>query len=380
MEPIALSAGRLGSPLLRMQSDDRLASLAASGSTPAFEALVRRHRGGLVRVCGRVLPEDRAEDAAQQALLNAHQALRRNGAPERFEPWLHRIGVNAALKEVRKAPDAIPLDEERIDGVEQPPEAQERRERVRTAFGAIAALPKRQRSALVARELEGRSHDEIAEALGLSRGAVRQLIHRARNTVRTAASALTPYGLLTRLGAESEPSRIGEVVGGGAGGAVAAKAAVTVMLAGGVAGGVALTPEQPGSEGGGGERRSSGQAAEAVAAPEAFGVDLDGRRGGRHWGDDDNRGPGSANSDRDRGGVNSGPGSVNSGPGSVDSGSGSSGSGSSGSGSSGSGSSNSGSGSGSSGSGSGSIASSGSGSGSSGSGSGSEESGGSGPG
>ena len=378
MEPIALSAGRLGSPLLRMQSDDRLASLAASGSTPAFEALVRRHRGGLVRVCGRVLPGDRAEDAAQQALLNAHQALRRNGAPERFEPWLHRIGVNAALKEIQKMPDVAPLDEERVDGVEQPPEAQERRERVRTAIGAIAALPKRQRSALVARELEGRSHDEIAEALGLSRGAVRQLIHRARNTVRTAASALTPYGLLTRLGAESEPSRVGEVVAGGAAGGVAAKAAVTVMLAGGVAGGVALTPEQPGSEGKGGDRRSSGQAADAVTAPQAFGVDLDAMsRRGPGGGSEDNRGPGSANSNRERGGgsVNSGPGSVNSGPGSVDSGSGSSGSGSSGSGSS-----NSGSGSGASGSGSGSIASSGSGSGSSGSGSGSEDSGDSGPG
>jgi DNA-directed RNA polymerase specialized sigma24 family protein len=116
---------RMRTPLLRLQSDERLACLAARGAEPAFEALVARHRAGLVRSCARILPESEAEDAVQQALLSAHQALQRNGAPECFSPWLHRIAVNAALKQLRRTPEELPLDEERTDGVEQPPQTQE---------------------------------------------------------------------------------------------------------------------------------------------------------------------------------------------------------------------------------------------------------------
>src|SRR5687767_5540285 len=115
MEPGENSRVRL-SPLLRLQSDDRLAGLAAKGHEPAFEALVRRHRRVVDRTCRRILPREGAEDAAQQAMLSAHQALVRNGAPERFEAWLRRIALNAALKEAgRHDTEVVPLDEESID-------------------------------------------------------------------------------------------------------------------------------------------------------------------------------------------------------------------------------------------------------------------------
>ena len=204
VEPIAASAARLGGiSLLRLQSDERLAQLAAKGSDDAFEALVRRHRRSLVRAARRILPDDRAEDAVQQALLDAHQALRRNGAPERFEPWVHRIAINSALKVARKDGDepSIEIDEERVDGVAGPEQVRERRERLGRTVGAISALPARQRRALVLRELEGRSHAEIARELGLSGGAVRQLIHRARDSVRSGASALVPPALVLRMSA-----------------------------------------------------------------------------------------------------------------------------------------------------------------------------------
>jgi RNA polymerase sigma factor (sigma-70 family) len=351
VEPVSLSTGRLRAPLLWLQSDDRLARLAADGLDSAFELLVRRHRPKLVRACARILSGPQAEDAVQQSLLNAHQALRRNGAPERFEPWLHQIAVNAALKELRRTPDDLPLDEALVTGVEQPPESQERRETLRQTIEAIDELPDRQRRALILRELEGRSHAEIARSLGLTRGAVRQLIHRARRSVRSAVSALTPYPLLIRLVGTEGQAPVAELVGGGAAGAVAGKALVAALVAGGVAGGVALEPD---------EKRGKAQAAavdrerapvataESASGSEPGVAPVAGSGNGTAQGhgsgkDEDHSGRGHSGSGSGDDEDNSGPGgggSSSSGPGGGESsGSGSSGSGSSGSGSSGSGSS-----------------------------------------
>jgi RNA polymerase sigma factor (sigma-70 family) len=355
MEPVSLRSGRLRTPLLRLQSDDRLARLAADGSDSAFELLVRRHRPALQRASARILSGPAAEDAVQQALLSAHQALRRNGAPERFAPWLHRIAVNAALKELQRSPADLPLDEERTKGVEQPPESQERRDTLQQMIEAIGGLPARQRQALVLRELEGRSHDEIARSLGLSQGAVRQLIHRARSSVRSAVSAVTPYALLLRVAGTEGNAPFGELVGSGAAGAVAAKALVAALLAGGVAGGVALAPDEKRGKADGAsaarERPSTSPGSTSAIEPSrGLGDNSGPGTGSGSRKDDDNSGPSasSGSGSGDGGTDHSGPvggGSDSSGPGGGgdSTGSGASGSGSSGSGSSGSGSSSSGS-------------------------------------
>jgi RNA polymerase sigma factor (sigma-70 family) len=342
---------RMFPPLLQLQSDERLAKLSAAGAGGAFDLLAERYRPALLRACTQILPEAQAEDAVQQALINAHQALRRNGPPRRFEPWLHRIAVNAALKELRRFPEELPLDEERINGVEQPPERQERRERLHEVVAAVAALPTGQRRALLLRELEGRSHVEIARSLGLTPGAVRQLIHRARSGVRSAVSAFTPYGLLLRLTADNgeSSSRLAELVGGGVASGAAAKTVAAALVAGGVAGGIAVVPEERG-----GTARAAGddRAAPAVRSSEAQGT-TGASTGIRDTSDDSRSGPNRGSEGDDRSGPGSGEeedhsgpsGSISSGSGSGDSGSsgtGSSGSGSSGSGSSGSGSSGSG--------------------------------------
>jgi RNA polymerase sigma factor (sigma-70 family) len=401
MEAVTASATRLGVlSLLRLQSDERLAELTSQGSGAAFEILVRRYRGSLLRACRRLLPGDQAEDAVQGALLRAHQALLRNGPPQRFQPWLHRIAINSALKLLADAAGTVPLDTDTVDGVEQPEEAYERRESIRVMVRAIEGLPPRQRQALVLRELEGRTHDEIARELGLSGGAVRQLIHRARNGLRGAASALTPPWLLARVltpGGGGTGEQIVEVAAAGAGGGLVAKAAVGVLVVGGMAGGVALAPSgerghREGNEsiaidsarasglqgGAGSSHRDSGGLAEGSGD----GVHAEGDEGpgGGGSGDDDSGGTGEGGSGSTDSGSGSSSGSLtsgSSGSGSGDSGSSGSGSGdggdldadSSGSGSSGSGSGSSGSGSGSSGSGSGSSGSGSDTSGSSGSGS-----------
>ena len=363
MESATASAGHTGGiSLLRLHSDERLARLAAAGNADAFEVLVRRYRAALIRAVRRMLPEDRAEDAVQQALLDAHRALARGDDPDRFRPWLHRIAVNAALKELRGDDDTVPLAEE-LNGVEGPAQTHERRERLRQTVDAIHALPSGQRRALVARELEGKSHAQIARELGLSGGAVRQLIHRARNSVRSAVSVLIPPEFVLRLlGAGGSSPPVAETAAGAGGAGVAAKLAVAAVLAGGVAGGVAVeqrgddraqapAPAESGESSGGGE---------ASSAAGAVGLDSSGPGGSERSGS--NSGPGGG------GGDSSGPGSGSSGSGSSGSGSGSSGADSSGSGSSGSGISGSGS-SGSGSSGSDSLSFDSSGSGSSGSGS-----------
>jgi hypothetical protein len=217
----------------------------------------------------------------------------------------------------------------------------------------------------------------------LTTGAVRQLIHRARTTVRSAATALTPHGFLLRLGADPEAStRTTEIVAGGGAGAFAAKTLAAGLVAGGIATGVALVPEKDKPAQAAAERPGKPNAGLAPVVEESAAspaTDLDHSSGpGRSRREEsrrDSSGPGSGEETEMADSSGPGPGtdggSDSSGPGGGGSGSGSSGSGSSGSGSSGSGSSGSGSSdSGSSDSGSSGSGSSGSGSSSSGPGSG----------
>src|SRR5436190_9259419 len=173
---VATAPARLaGSALLVCQSDERLVALTREGHERAFDALVERYRRPLIRFCSRLLPESRAEDAVQQAFINAHIALERGEDPAGFKPWIYAIARNAALNMIRQNGwhyEQIPAD---FDGVRRPDQIVEQRIELQNTVSAIGNLPERQRSALVMRELEGRSYAEIAVALGAAGdGAVRQ--------------------------------------------------------------------------------------------------------------------------------------------------------------------------------------------------------------
>src|SRR3954468_24200385 len=241
-----LAPARLaGQPILRSQTDDRLVDLVRAGNEPAFEAIVARYRRPLLRYCGGILSGGRAEDAVQQTFVKAYDAMRRDHGELKLRPWLYRIAHNTALNGLRdRSLQDQPLDPQ-LDGVERPDQAVERRQGVREALAAVEALPTRQRDAIVLRELEGRSYEEIAGALGVTGGAVRQLLSRARTTLRTAATAITPVGLLMRVPfdstGDSVSGRVAELVGG-AGAGAAAKLGTAVLVTGAVAGGVAAVP------------------------------------------------------------------------------------------------------------------------------------------
>src|SRR3954465_13562649 len=183
--------------LLRTQSDERLVAPARGGHERAFEAIVERYRRALLRETRRYLPEARAEDAVQQTLVAAWTALRRADDVRELRPWLYRIVHNTALNQLRLSGyDYAELDEA-LRGSEAPQEEMERRAVVRQTLTGLAALPERQREALLRGSVEGRSQDEVARELGVSEGAVRQLVHRARLTLRAAATAVTPLPLAT---------------------------------------------------------------------------------------------------------------------------------------------------------------------------------------
>ena len=380
MTPQALIApARLaGAPLLRTQSDERLVDLVRAGNDAAFEAIVARYRKPLLRYCTRFLGEPRAEDVVQQAMVSAYSSLRSSEGPMSLRSWLYRIAHNTALNALRDRGLGHEQLSERLDGVERPDQLLESGERFRDVMSAVAALPERQRDAIVLREMEGRSYDEIAAELGVSGGAVRQLLHRGRNTLRAGMAAITPFGLLARVplgtgtggGSEAVSARVAELAGAGAGATVLSKVAATALVTGAVMGGVAGSPgggiedggargdrqraAATGGTGGGPGPRAAAAADERVDADEEPPLrggeeargDRRGRGRGRGGDREDNSGPGSADDrDRDRSGRGRGrsggdepdsddePDTESSGSGSG----GSSGSDSSGSGSSGSG-------------------------------------------
>ena len=131
-----------GSGLLRTQSDSRLVDLVRAGNDRAFEAIVLRYHRPLLRHCRRLLPAGRAEDAVQQALLRALEAMRADERELQLEPWLHRIAHNAAIDSLRRMDSHWEELDDRMDGVEPTHAAVERRARfnsVMSRFTKIAA-------------------------------------------------------------------------------------------------------------------------------------------------------------------------------------------------------------------------------------------------
>jgi RNA polymerase sigma factor (sigma-70 family) len=253
--------------VLSTQSDERLVDLVRAGSDPAFEAIVERYRRALMRYVSRLLPAERAEDVVQQAFVKAYEAMHRDAAELNLRPWLYRIAHNGALNALRDRALLHAELDERIDGVERPDQALERTLGLRRLVVAVQALPERQRSAILLRELEGRSYEEIATALGVTDGAVRQLLNRARNSLRSAAAAVTPAPLVERVATadSTEPlaARVAELVGLG-GGALAMKVCATALVTGAVVGGAAVVPEL-------GREHSTGESRGADAARAADG-------------------------------------------------------------------------------------------------------------
>jgi RNA polymerase sigma factor (sigma-70 family) len=201
--------------------------MAASGDGAAYEAVVRRYEPALRRYCRRLTRDDaRADDAVQQALVSAWSALRQGADVRDLKAWLHRIAHNAVVRGVtreRESPGFTDVDER----AQSASAVIELSMQTRAALTAVAALPAHQRAALVGTAIDGRSRGEMARELGLSEGAVRQLLHRARATLRAAIAAAIPVSPVVRFvrrRSEGLPVPDAAPLAGGSAGAVVAAA------------------------------------------------------------------------------------------------------------------------------------------------------------
>ena len=176
----------------RRDDDAALARRVAAGDGSAFAALDARHRTALTRYAGTLLrrSEHDAEDVVQDVLIRAHDALRSGNGPDELRPWLFRLTRNRAIDEVRRARWGEAALDAGIaftaDRREEPESVLRRKESIRQLVDDLAGLPVRQRAALLARELDDLTPEEVAEQLGVSVMAAHKLASRAReNLVRT---------------------------------------------------------------------------------------------------------------------------------------------------------------------------------------------------
>jgi RNA polymerase sigma factor (sigma-70 family) len=357
----------LGGPALRLQPDGRLVSLVRDGYESAFEEIFRRYGAALRSYAASIVTAQRADDVTQEAFTKAYLGLRGTDKEIQLRPWLYRIVRNTALTNIRDEPrPGLELDEAQAAGM-SPEELAEQREEISRLMAGLRELPEAQRVAIVMRELEGLSHEQIATSLGLSGGAVRQSIYRARRALRESVGLLLPMPVL-RVLLEGGFTQGASAAAAGGGAGIAVKTGVAALLAAGtVTTGAVLKEElkktptadaKPAktSPAGGGGRRSVAEVAQVVGPTRSAresGDDSGSHSGpgrgsddgsSKHRGESGDGGGHSGSGSSGSGGSGSG-GSDHSGPGGGGELSGSSGSGSSGSGSSGSGSSGSGSGS-----------------------------------
>jgi RNA polymerase sigma factor (sigma-70 family) len=239
--------------LLATQSDERLLALVRQGHERAFEALVHRYRKPLLGYCRRLrLTEVRAEDIVQLALLKTWIAVREGAEVRDLKAWLYRVVHNTAVNALRDAAhDGEPLADFESGAGSRPPVEEPQLDSgltMREALTQVAALPPLQREVIVRTAVAGHSHEQVANDLGITDGAVRGLLYRARVTLRTAVTALTPPQLLGWLAGRADqggpaPERLTELAGGGGAaglGGLLLKGGVVAITAGTVITGAAV--------------------------------------------------------------------------------------------------------------------------------------------
>ncbi len=197
MEASALQhAGAAGlhgrSPLLRLQSDERLVALIRRGNHHAFEALVARYQSRLLAFCRHMLSSrEDAEDVLQGVFAAAFNAMLADEREINVRPWLYRIARNRSLNHLRRT-QAVGMDSMDVhlsEGGLTTADKVHKREEFRLLIADVQELPETQRTALLLREIDALSYDQIAEAMETTVPSVKSLLVRARVSLAEAAEA-----------------------------------------------------------------------------------------------------------------------------------------------------------------------------------------------
>jgi RNA polymerase sigma-70 factor, ECF subfamily len=181
-------------------ADALLVDRAKRGDVSAFEMLVVKYQRRIERLIGRMVRDvDLVQDIAQESFIRAYRALPQFRGESAFYTWLYRIAVNTAKKAlVDKKRDPLVLESALVstDDGEEPSRAENElsdgetpeavlasKEIAATVNAAIDALSEDLRQAIVLREIEGLSYEEIADVMNCPIGTVRSRIFRAREAI-----------------------------------------------------------------------------------------------------------------------------------------------------------------------------------------------------
>lgn len=178
--------------------DQSLVERVQRGDKKAFDILVRKYQHKLVKLISRyVFDPNEVMDVAQEAFLKAYRAIPSFRGDSAFYTWLYRIGVNTAknhlIAQGRKPPN-VDIDAEDAEYLEGESDLKEyatperllaRDEIEETVRRTIETLPEDLRTAIILRELEGLSYEEIAERMACPVGTVRSRIFRAREAINS---------------------------------------------------------------------------------------------------------------------------------------------------------------------------------------------------
>src|SRR6476660_6530734 len=188
----AAPAMRGPTPLLRLQSDERLVALTRRGQHAAFEVLCSRYQSRLLSFCRHMLSSrEDAEDVLQEVFDAAFNALMADDRPINVRPWLYRIARNRSLNHLRRQ-QAIGVDSMDVhfaDHGKTTVEHVQGREAIRELLEDVKTLPETQRTALLLREIDALSYEQISEAMETTVPSVKSLLVRARVSLAEAAEA-----------------------------------------------------------------------------------------------------------------------------------------------------------------------------------------------
>ena len=175
-------------PALGALDERALVDACLENRPGAFDLVVARHRRAVYQLCYRFVGNhEDASDLSQDVFLRAYRGLRHFRGGSSLATWLYRIGVNVCLNRVgAKTPPTEPLAERQFVDLrgESPSERVLRAERGARVRAAIAQLPRKQRATLILRMYHEMSHQEIADTLGSSVGAVKANLFHALGSLK----------------------------------------------------------------------------------------------------------------------------------------------------------------------------------------------------
>lgn len=175
-------------PAVGEMSEADLISACQTAVPGAFDVIVERHRRSVYQLCYRFVGNhEDASDLTQDVFLRAFRGLRTFKGQSALATWLYRIAVNVSLNRVSlKTPINEPIDKrEHVDDrSESPSDRMLRGERAVQVRAAIQRLPRKQRAALILRMYHEMSHQQIADTLGSSVGAVKANVFHALQNLK----------------------------------------------------------------------------------------------------------------------------------------------------------------------------------------------------